>query len=742
MHHSTRSRLLTTFAGAFSALLASSAQAGSIQQKPCSTDTYFSQYATGLKSAWDDEERAKLWFKDGCLTIGSQVKLIGFGYSQSNAYCHSTPEGRILPRTDTVFGTDPYGKACDPGADAVTLGVPSGYRDVPLFPATIPFNHASDGDTMPNAFGLSFNIPVDANGIATSPTGTLSVTVKWDDYSRNKVIVVMYPLRRADMVTLKRTTTYGMGYVFGLKNNISVDYTPPSSEGPGLYTASYTTRYNMVYDAKDILTESLGAGYIEELLEPINKYNGTSRTSSPPPTAFEDLRTPGQYFFGVLNLAKPVSAVPASASATRFPSSSLYSQISAADTNAASLAGLNTSKLARQYIPVGDCTSKSALTLRPDVLRSKLDAAISAHRTLNLNGTSAVWQDFRAGKQEVEMPKLQSTTSTESPSFSWLKQTLTPGGSYVTHISPDTGLGWTGSVAPDSVTPPVMLAVAPLESFFAKDADADDPDPERSIASFSNRFGLSHAYLINRLSLDGIADKTLSMQPYAGYYVPGSNTAGKPLMWHWGSSDRRFTDKGWAGDCWYDRLLGAATKAINDTQTLSGVEPGYYLVRVVGVRYHRNSKINHHDREDYGMGQTYFVVRLGVATSEPPPPPPPPPKGIREFAFANVSTANGAALGPDKLFTYDATTKKFVPTAVARQEALKNGDFRERVTFDGPMTPEEAANWDVQNSANFCYELVKETDAENGGGTGTGETGGTGGNGGGTTGGGGGGRGN
>ena len=721
MHHSTRSRLLTTFAGAFSALmLASSAQAGSLQQKPGSNrwppDTYVSQYATGLLSDWDDEERAKLWMANGCLTIGSQVKFCGFGYPQSNVYCHSAPAdlwGRVLPRTDTVFGTDPYGRACDPGADAVTVGVPSDYRDVPLFPATIPFNHDSDGYTLPNAFGISFNIPVDANGIATSPTGTLSVTVNWDDYSRNKAIVVMYPLRRADMVTLKRTTTYGVGYVFGLKNDIDVDYTPPtppSSEGPGSaggYTVSYTTRYNMVYDAPDILTESLGAGYIDELLEPINKYNASS------PMAFEDLRTtPGEYFLGVLNLNKPVSTVPASASAPRFSSSSLYSQISAADTNAALLAGLNTRKLARQYIPVGDCTSNSALTLRPDVLRSKLDAAISAHRTLNLNGDSVVWQDFRAGKQEIEMPKLKSTTSTD---VDWLKQTLTPGGSYVTHIEPETGIGCTRSVAPDSVTPPVMLAATPLDevSFLAKDADPEDPkDP---YASFSNRFGLSHAYLINRLSLGGMKDSTLSMQPYKGFLVPGSNTAGKPLMWHWGSSDNRINKKGWPTPppgstnlcCWYDRLLGMNGDQGHHTQTLSGVEPGYYLVRVVGVRYHHSG-----GRADYGMGQTYFVVRLGVATSEPTIPPPP-PKGIREFAFANVSTANGAALGADKLFTYDATTKKFVPTAVARQEALKNGDFRERVTFDGPMTPEEAANWDVQNSANFCYELVKETDAEN-----------------------------
>ena len=723
MHHSTRSRLLTTFAGAFSALmLASSAQAGSNQQKPRSTDTYVSQYATGLMSTFDDAQKAKDWYAAGTLKIEGQAKLVGIGYDQSKAYCHSAPAnlwGRILPLTDTVFGTDPYGKVCDPagGADAVTLGVPSGYRDVPLFPATIPFNYKFDVDGQapdaPNGIGINYSIPVDSAGIATSPTGTLRVSVNWDDYKkRNKVIVVMYPLRRADMVTLKRTTTYGVGYVFGLKNNISVDYTPPSSEGPGLYSVTYTTRYNMVYDDEDILTESLGAGYIDELLEPINEYNASS------PTAFEDLRTPGQYFFGVLNLNKPVST-------TRFPSSSLYSQVSAADTNAASLAGLNTSKLARQYIPVGDCTSSSALTLRPDVLRSKLDAAISAHRTLNLNGDSVVWQDFRAGKLEIEMPKIQTWTSTTSPDVPWLKQTLTPGGSYVTHVSPDTGIGWTRSVAPDSVTPPVMLAVAPLESFLAP--DADDPDPDQPgkyrISTFSNRFGLSHAYLINRLSLGGMEDSTLSMQPYKGFLVPGSTTSGTALMWHWGSDDKRFPTEGWTGSCWYDRLLSSrgnqGSNNNNHEQVASGVEPGYYLVRLVYLRWNLRGG----SESKYSLGQTYFVVRLGVATSEPPPPPPPPPKGIREFAFANVSTANGAALGPDKLFTYDATTKKFVPTAVARSEALKNGDFRERVTFDGPMTPEEAANWDVQNSANFCYELVKETDAETGtGGTNNGGT--------------------
>jgi len=682
-------------------MLASSAQAGLIQdRKPSSTGTYVSEYATGLKPAWDDEECAKKWLADGCLTIGSQVKLVEFGYSQrvedgrwiepAKAYCHATPPpvGRILPMTDTVFGTDPYyGYGDTGGADAKTVGVPEDYRTVPLFPATIPFNQDCDGNTMPKAFGLNFNIPVDANGIATSPTGTLSVSVNWDDYKHNKAIVVMYPLRRADMVTLKRTTTYGAGYVFGLKNNIKVDYSPEIG-----YNVTYTMRYNMVYDAADILTESLGAGYIDELLEPINKYNTSS------PTAFEDLRTPGQYFFGALNLIKPVSEVPALASAPRFPSSSLYSQISSADTSAALLAGLNTGKLARQYIPVGDCTSSSALTLRPDLLSAKLDAAISAHRTLNLNGTSAVWQDFRAGKQVVEMPKLKSTTSTD---VSWLKQTLTPGGSY------DAPSGWTHSIAPDSELPPVMLGVAPLMAFNATDAD----DPEGGIASFRNIFGLSHAYLYRRFSLAGIEDKAFSMQPYNGFLVPGSNTSGVPLMWHWGRSDRRFEDEGWTGACWYDRLLGLRRDQEFPTQTLSGVEPGYYLVRVVGVRWIHKNKFYRGGFEKYGLGQTYFVVRLGVATSEPIPPPP--PKGIREFAFANVSTANGAALGADKLFTYDTTTKKFVPTAVARQEALKNGDFRERVTFDGPMTPEEAANWDVKNSANFCYKLVKETDAEN-----------------------------
>jgi hypothetical protein len=660
-------------------LISFSAHAG-VYDQSAAFGTHLNVYASGLMCTFDDAQKAQDWYAAGTLKIEGQAKLVGFGYGEASRYCPTdmlptgvhqnlimgndrSADGGILPLIDYVYGKDIYGGYCNTAqaANAANVGVPSLYYTVPLFPATIPFNYkfkvGGKAPDSPNGMGINYSIPVDSAGIATSPTGTLRVSVNWEDYSRNKVIVALYPLRTADKVALKRETIFGCVYAMGLRNEVVIEgYTPPTL-GPhgevqraGEYTANYTVCQNTETETDTVLTESFGTYYLDEVLEKVSSYNSGAPIAYAGAGALTFFTTP-----------------PATAG----------------DLWKSCLANFRTLYASHNTKPEWSSVFGSST---PNY--SALESAMAAAADLNFNGRSRVWQDFLAGKTDVSMPKLL-TYSGATLQVETVKQSLIPNGTY---YLPELGAGVKYPVPVGDPNRPFSLTTDPANSH--------------------NLFGLSHTYLYSRAAMVGADDKTLSMQPYKGFLVPGSTTSGTALMWHWGAHDRRFSNEGWTGDCWYDRLLSSrGTQGSNNTyheQVVSGVEPGYYLVRLVYLRWNLSGG----DESKYSLGQTYFVVRLGVATSEPTIPPPP-AKGIREFAFANVSTANGAALGADKLFTYDTTTKKFVPTAVARQEALKNGDFRERVTFDGPMTPEEAANWDVQNSANFCYELVKETDAEN-----------------------------